>query len=173
MVLDELHRFANGPVAEMGPQFVGKNGAACGNFSEAYSAGNKAGNLAGFGFQSRGPWENSSRRAGDARHRISGRGGTGHIQRKGQLGLYPFGHVVVDGRGNRQRLPASGFGRAGGATVMGNLLVQAGAAGETGSLSEMREVIRSSSSLTAYEPTDSDLWAETANRFVQLQKEPD
>ena len=59
------------------------------------------------------------------------------------------------------------------ATVMGNLLVQAWAAGEIGSLSEMREIIRRSSSMTAYEPRDSDLWTEAANRFVQLQKEPD
>jgi rhamnulokinase len=59
------------------------------------------------------------------------------------------------------------------ATIIGNLLVQACAAGEIGSLSEMRDVIRSSSSITTYEPTDSDFWREAANRFVQLQKEPD
>ena len=57
-------------------------------------------------------------------------------------------------------------------TVMGNLLVQAWAAGEIGSLSEMREVIRCSSSITTCEPTDSDLWTKAADRFVQLQKEP-
>jgi rhamnulokinase len=56
------------------------------------------------------------------------------------------------------------------ATIMGNLLVQAWTAGEMGSLSEMREVIRCSSSITTHEPTDSDLWAEAASRFVQLQK---
>ena len=59
------------------------------------------------------------------------------------------------------------------ATVMGNLLVQAWAAGEIGSLSELREVVRCSSMITTYEPTDSDLWTEAASRFVQLQKEPD
>ena len=57
------------------------------------------------------------------------------------------------------------------ATIMGNLLVQAWADGEIGSLSEMREVIRRSSSMTTYEPTDSDLWTEAANRFGRLQKE--
>lgn len=57
------------------------------------------------------------------------------------------------------------------ATIMGNLMVQAWAAGEIGSLSEMREAIRRSSSLTTYEPTDSDLWKEAANRFDQFQKE--
>lgn len=59
------------------------------------------------------------------------------------------------------------------ATIMGNLLVQAGAGGEIGSLAEMREVVRRSSSITTYEPTDSDLWIEPANRFVQLHEEPE
>jgi rhamnulokinase len=58
------------------------------------------------------------------------------------------------------------------ATIMGNLLVQAGAAGEIDSLPEMREVVRRSTSMTTYEPMDSDLWTEAANRFDQLQKKP-
>ena len=87
-------------------------------------------------------------------------------------------HIVGGGSQNRllnqftadacQRLVLAGPVEA---TVMGNLLVQAWAAGEIGSLSEMREVSRCSSSITTYEPTDSDLWTEAANRFVQLQKE--
>ena len=56
------------------------------------------------------------------------------------------------------------------ATIMGNLLVQAWAAGEIASLSEVREVIRRSSSMMTYESTDSDLWTEAADRFEQLQK---
>jgi rhamnulokinase len=56
------------------------------------------------------------------------------------------------------------------ATVMGNLLVQAWAAGEIGSLDQMREVVRRSSSVTTYEPADSDLWTEAANRLARLQK---
>ena len=56
------------------------------------------------------------------------------------------------------------------ATIMGNLLVQAWAAGEVGSLSEMREVIRRSSVITTFEPRDSDSWEKAADRFVQLQK---
>jgi rhamnulokinase len=55
------------------------------------------------------------------------------------------------------------------ATVMGNLLVQAWAAGEIGSLSEMRDVIRLSTSVKTYKPMDSNLWTDAANRFVQLQ----
>jgi rhamnulokinase len=56
------------------------------------------------------------------------------------------------------------------ATIMGNLLVQAWASREIGSLSEMRQVIRRSSSMTAFEPKDSDLWKEAASRFDPLQK---
>ena len=56
------------------------------------------------------------------------------------------------------------------ATIMGNLLVQAQAAGEISSLSEMREVVRRSSSMTTFEPANPDLWEEAANRFDQLQK---
>jgi rhamnulokinase len=59
------------------------------------------------------------------------------------------------------------------ATIMGNLLAQAWAAGEISSLSEMREVIRRSSLIKTYEPTNSDLWEAAAGRFDQLQKEPD
>jgi rhamnulokinase len=54
------------------------------------------------------------------------------------------------------------------ATIFGNLVVQAWAAGEIGSLSEMRQVIRSSSPMTAYEPRDSDTWEEAANRFERI-----
>lgn len=59
------------------------------------------------------------------------------------------------------------------ATIMGNLLVQAWAAGEIGSLSEMRDVVRHSSPITTFEPVDSDLWTESAGRFLELQTEPD
>jgi rhamnulokinase len=55
------------------------------------------------------------------------------------------------------------------ATVMGNLLVQAQAAGEISSLSEMRQVIRNSSVVTVCEPKSSGGWDEAANRFVRLQ----
>jgi rhamnulokinase len=89
-------------------------------------------------------------------------------------------HMVGGGSQNRilnqftadacQRLVLAGPTEA---TIMGNLLVQAWAAGEIGSLSEVREVIRRSTSMTTYEPTDSDSWAEAASRFGQLQKEPD
>lgn len=54
------------------------------------------------------------------------------------------------------------------ATVMGNLAVQAWAAGEIGSLSEIREVIRNSSLITTCEPTNSELWNEAAGRFGRL-----
>ena len=58
------------------------------------------------------------------------------------------------------------------ATVMGNLLAQAWAAGQIGSLSEMREVSWRSTRMMNYEPRSSNHWTEAANRFAQLQKVP-
>jgi rhamnulokinase len=56
------------------------------------------------------------------------------------------------------------------ATVMGNLLVQARAAGEIGSLAQMRDVVRRSSTIAAYEPRASDLWDVAADRLARLPK---
>jgi rhamnulokinase len=56
------------------------------------------------------------------------------------------------------------------ATVMGNLLVQARAAEEIGSLAQMRDVVRRSSSIAAYEPRASDLWDVAADRLARLPK---
>ena len=57
------------------------------------------------------------------------------------------------------------------ATIMGNLLVQASSAGEIGSLPEIREAVRCSSSITTYEPAESDMWAEAAGRFARLEQD--
>lgn len=54
------------------------------------------------------------------------------------------------------------------ATAMGNLLTQIRADGELGSLSEMREVVRASSSVQHYEPA---AWNEAADRFGELKKQ--
>ena len=52
------------------------------------------------------------------------------------------------------------------ATAMGNLLTQARADGEIGSLAEMREVVRASSTVQRYEPA---AWKEAAERFAELR----
>jgi len=52
------------------------------------------------------------------------------------------------------------------ATAMGNLLTQARADGEVGSLAEMREVVRASSIVQRYEPA---AWKEAAERFAELR----
>lgn len=49
---------------------------------------------------------------------------------------------------------------------MGNLLTQARADGEIGSLAEMREVVRASSTVHRYEPA---AWKEAAERFAELR----
>ena len=52
------------------------------------------------------------------------------------------------------------------ATAMGNLLTQVKADGELGSLAEMRDVVRASSSVQHHEPA---AWTEAADRFAELR----
>jgi rhamnulokinase len=54
------------------------------------------------------------------------------------------------------------------ATVVGNLLVQAIALGEIGSLEQGREVVRRSFTPAVYEPTGAAAWAEARERFAAL-----
>lgn len=54
------------------------------------------------------------------------------------------------------------------ATLVGNLLVQALALGELGSLDELRDVVRASFSPVTYEPADSPRWREARERFAAL-----
>jgi rhamnulokinase len=54
------------------------------------------------------------------------------------------------------------------ATAIGNLLVQAMALGEVGSVVEIREVIRNSFPTKVYEPENTDKWDEAYERFVKL-----
>ncbi len=56
------------------------------------------------------------------------------------------------------------------ATAMGNVLVQARASGEVGSLAEIREVVRRSSALRSFEPGDPGPWDEAANRMERLRR---
>jgi rhamnulokinase len=51
------------------------------------------------------------------------------------------------------------------ATEVGNLLVQAIALGELGSVEDAREVVRLSFEPTIHEPADADLWREARGRF--------
>jgi rhamnulokinase len=55
------------------------------------------------------------------------------------------------------------------ATLLGNLLVQAIALGEIGSVSEAREVVRKSFTRTVYEPAESQAWDEARDRFAALE----
>jgi rhamnulokinase len=56
------------------------------------------------------------------------------------------------------------------ATAMGNLLTQIRASGELGSLSEMRELVNQSSSVTCYDPPDEPAWNEAVSRFAGLRQ---
>ncbi|HSG73005.1 MAG TPA: FGGY-family carbohydrate kinase, partial [Planctomycetaceae bacterium] len=55
-------------------------------------------------------------------------------------------------------------------TVMGNVLVQARAQGEIGSLAEIREVVHNSTDIKQFEPTDRNRWQAAAARFDELVK---
>jgi rhamnulokinase len=54
------------------------------------------------------------------------------------------------------------------ATALGNVLVQARAAGDIGTLGEIRDVVRASSKLTTFEPTAVDSWNTAYERFTKL-----
>jgi rhamnulokinase len=56
------------------------------------------------------------------------------------------------------------------ATAMGNLLTQVRASGELGSLAEMREVVRKSSTTAWYEPASAPAWKEASSRFAGLRQ---
>ena len=54
------------------------------------------------------------------------------------------------------------------ATALGNILMQALARGQVGSLAEIREIVRNSTDLITYEPGDIGPWDEAYGRFVRL-----
>lgn len=58
------------------------------------------------------------------------------------------------------------------ATLLGNLLVQAIALGEIGSLAEARDVVSGSFTTRTYEPTASAGWQEARERFSQFVRVP-
>ena len=86
-------------------------------------------------------------------------------------------HVVGGGSQNRllNRLTASAAGMlvtAGPveATALGNILIQAVASGELGSLKDLREVIRNSYTIEEFEPEDAAPWADALQRYENLTK---
>lgn len=54
------------------------------------------------------------------------------------------------------------------ATALGNVLLQARTAGEIGSLTEIRDVVRRSSTMKRYEPQQTAAWSEAYARFCGL-----
>jgi rhamnulokinase len=56
------------------------------------------------------------------------------------------------------------------ATALGNVLLQARATGDIGTLAEIRQVVRASSELTTYEPQDPDRWQAAYDRFVRMTR---
>ena len=56
------------------------------------------------------------------------------------------------------------------ATALGNVLVQARTSGSVGSLSQIRDIVRASSTMQRYEPQNSSQWTDAYVRFVELTK---
>ena len=54
------------------------------------------------------------------------------------------------------------------ATLLGNLLVQAMALGEVGSIDEARAIVRRSFAPARHEPQDDEAWTEARGRFAAL-----
>lgn len=84
-------------------------------------------------------------------------------------------HIVGGGANNKMlnQLTANALGRpvvAGPteATAIGNLMMQAKASGEVGSLTEMRQVIRDSFDVETYEPQNTKDWAVQYERYQKL-----
>jgi len=84
-------------------------------------------------------------------------------------------HVVGGGSQNRLlnqfTANASGLRVTAGpveATALGNLLIQAIAAGELGSLAELRAVIRRSYAIDEFAPQETESWAEGKERFSKI-----
>jgi rhamnulokinase len=87
-------------------------------------------------------------------------------------------HIVGGGAHNRLlcQMAADATGRhvvAGPteATAIGNLMMQAVAAGDVGSIAEARQVIRDSFDVQTYDPRDSAAWDESYARFQKLLSE--
>jgi len=55
------------------------------------------------------------------------------------------------------------------ATALGNVLMQAIAAGDVGSIAEARRIVRNSFPMTSYEPRHADMWAEAYGRFERIR----
>ncbi len=84
-------------------------------------------------------------------------------------------HIVGGGTKNRQlcQFAANACGRrvvAGPveATAIGNLMMQAVAAGDVASIAEARDVIRNSFPVEEYEPQDTAAWEEAYQRFLKV-----
>ncbi|MBN2620176.1 rhamnulokinase, partial [candidate division WOR-3 bacterium] len=56
------------------------------------------------------------------------------------------------------------------ATAIGNVLVQAMAAGHIASLNELRAIVRNSFPIKTYSPCDEDIWKEQFQRFQTMRE---
>lgn len=93
---------------------------------------------------------------------------------------HPVIHIIGGGSQNKllNQFAANAAGRvviAGPveATAIGNILVQAIAIGEIGSLAEGRAIVRDSFAVERYQPGDTSAWDEAYQRYLKLKERPE
>ena len=57
------------------------------------------------------------------------------------------------------------------ATAIGNIMIQAVACGDVGSIAEAREIIRRSFDVKQYEPQDTAAWDDAYEKLLKLESE--
>ena len=55
-------------------------------------------------------------------------------------------------------------------TAIGNIMLQAKAAGDVSDIWEMRKIIADSISMKAFHPTDKELWDKAYERYLEITK---
>lgn len=99
------------------------------------------------------------------------------LERLRRISVCPINRIHVIGGGTQNRLLCRFTAEATGlpvyagpveATAIGNLLVQAMAAGRVTSLEHLRSIVRSSCCVDEYSPRDPDAWAPAHQRFLTL-----
>lgn len=102
------------------------------------------------------------------------------LQNLQKLATFPIETLHIIGGGSRNRMLNSFTANAIGlpviagpseATALGNILLQAKAAGIVNSKKEMRQIVRNSVTLETFEPYDSEAWDYPYQQYLEVYKE--
>ena len=102
------------------------------------------------------------------------------LQKLKKLATFPIETLHIIGGGSKNRMLNSFTANAIGlpviagpseATALGNILLQAKAAGLVKNKEEMRQIVRNSVTLETFEPTGSDAWNHPYQKYLEVYKE--